>query len=297
MTVRFVGNMGDRYAGLAIDPKPVDGVKEGSIFEELDTGADYVFFAGVWYVRSTDVNIQDQVTRAFDFRMHNAINTDITLAAVPVVNSYTILLEPGHGVLSSQVLALTEHVEGVREPEIFSTKVLDVVGDTLTVDSPIPYPFSIAGADLFNLTLDMNVNGSVTPVVFGINNSLESSLDVVRIIIHITSTTSMDDGKFGGLDALTRGVVFRKRRVDGNYITYWNAKTNGSFGEVAFDKYYDDKAPAGIYGLTVRITYAGQAKHGVAIRLLPGEAIEMILQDDLTGLDSFRIMTQGHLVE
>ncbi len=60
---------------------------------------------------------------------------------------------------------------------------------------------------------------------------------------------------------------------------------------------YDDKAPAGVYGLRGRLTYAGQNEHGVTLELEPGESIELVIQDDLTALVSFEVMVQGHFDE
>jgi hypothetical protein len=54
--------------------------------------------------------------------------------------------------------------------------------------------------------------------------------------------------------------------------------------------------PQGVNGLVGRLTYAGQAKHGVTLRFGPNEGLEFIIQDNLTALVKFRIMAQGHLV-
>ena len=91
--------------------------------------------------------------------------------------------------------------------------------------------------------------------------------------------------------------MLRKKESDGSYINYWTIKTNGRLGEIAYDKYYDDKAPSGYYGLTVEFSFAGQNQHGVTIRLLPGEALQMLIQDDLTDVNSFNCTVQGHVVE
>lgn len=43
-------NMADEYSGLSTDTKPTDGVYQGSIFVEVDTGDVYLFNAdgGEW---------------------------------------------------------------------------------------------------------------------------------------------------------------------------------------------------------------------------------------------------------
>jgi len=104
----------------------------------------------------------------------------------------------------------------------------------------------------------------------------------------------MDDGKFGGGSALTNGIVLRAN--NGDMTNIWNVKSNGEIALLAFDAQYADKAPAGLNGFRFRNTYGGQSKHGVVIRLGFSEKLELLVQDDLTGLDGFTMMAQGHVV-
>ena len=121
------------------------------------------------------------------------------------------------------------------------------------------------------------------------------TVDVTRIMIYIQDATVMDDAKFGGLTSLLNGVVLRKN--DGVITNIWNIKNNGSFGLHAYDTAYTDKAPAGSYGFRARNTYAGQDKHGTTIRLAPGEKLEVLVQDNLVGLQFFYMMAQGHVMD
>lgn len=236
------------------------------------------------------INIQDQTTRAFDTRINQFDKTGITLASSPTINTYDATLTTGHGVITGDRLAIIEQ-NGI--PQLWSGLVLNVVGDVVTLDSPVPFAFTTA-ATVITTIIDMSVDGSSTTEVFSITNIFAEAIDITRLIIHITDATVMDDSKFGGGVALTRGLVLRKKISSSQYINYWNVKNNGEFGELAYDKTYDPKAPAGVYGLTIRLTYGGQSKHGVVIRLEPGESIEILVQDNLTGQESFTIMFQGH---
>ena len=38
-----VGNLTNEYNGLSTDTKPTDGVRNGSVFIEIDTGKRYLF--------------------------------------------------------------------------------------------------------------------------------------------------------------------------------------------------------------------------------------------------------------
>lgn len=239
------------------------------------------------------VNIQDQTTRPFDIRVNQILNQNITLAVTPTVNSYDVTLTAGHGVITGDSLAL---VEQNGEPQLWFGVVKNVVGDVITMDSPAPYPFTIENTSVFTFNNDFSVDGSVTPQIYSITNFFEDSVDITRFIFHCLDQTAMDDSKFCGINELDRGIVLRKKRADGTYLNYWNVKSNGDWADLAYDKSYDDKAPAGFYGFSSRLTYGGQSKHGVVIRLDTNESIELLIQDDLTGLDLTSLMVQGHFV-
>jgi hypothetical protein len=63
-----------------------------------------------------------------------------------------------------------------------------------------------------------------------------------------------------------------------------------------YDTAYADKRPSGSFGFKFRRTFGGQGKNGVVIRLtaIHGDSLKLIIQDDLTGLDDFYIVAQGH---
>lgn len=239
------------------------------------------------------ISIQDQYTLPFAIRVNEILDNTLSLASTPTVGSYTITLTAGHGLVAGNRISIIEE-NGISE--IYFNKVLNVATNVITLDNPVPYPFS-TNATVFKYNHDMNVDGSTTARIFGITNFFNKAVDITRVIIHLTDATAMDDALFGGMTALTRGIVFRKSLASGNFINYWNIKSNGGFSELAYDKIYDDKAPAGVFGLSCRITYSGQEKHGVVIRLNQGESIQMLVQDNLTLLTSFTTMIEGHFTQ
>ena len=242
------------------------------------------------------VNIQDQTTRPFSLRMAEVLDDTISLAATVTQGAYTFDLSPGHGVTTGESLLFAE-CNGM--PHLYWGSVLNVSTNTITLDTPAPYPFIPGEVSIYKYSSALNVNGSSTPRVFRVPNVFETSVDITRILFHIRDDAPMDPATFGGLSALTRGLVFRKSVNSSYYINYWNVKTNGNFAEIAYDTKYDDRnlPPAGLYGFTSRITYAGQEKHGVVIRLAQDDAIEIVVQDDLTGLSYFSAMLEGHFVQ
>ena len=237
------------------------------------------------------VNLQDQTTPPVLIYANQIICTT-TLTAATALDDYTV------SVVDASLMSVGDYtgifnIEGIR---FYAGTILSINVNDITFDTPIDFKYQI-GDTVQCGTKEMNVDGSITPQIFSLraDPGLDIEVDVTRIIIHITDNTAMDDSRFGGILALTNGVVLR--RVDGSYLNILNVKTNGEIGELAFDKTYDDRAPSGFFGLTARLTFAGQSKIGVAIRLGPDEDLQVIIQDDLTGLESFRIMIEGHVVQ
>lgn len=240
------------------------------------------------------VNIQDQTTRPFDIKINQILNTNLSIADTPIVDQYDINLTNTSSLNIGDKIAFLEQ-NGF--PQLMNGQILGINGNTITMDRPVPFNFTPSATVVFTFNNQINVDGSTTTQVFGITNFFDESVDITRFIFHCKDTTVMDDGKFCGGTTLTRGVVLRKKLNNGNYINYWKIRNNGGWGELAYDKSYDDKAPAGLYGFTTRLTYGGQSKHGVVIRLDPGESIEFLIQDDLTGLESGILMVEGHFVQ
>ena len=49
MTVRVVNKGADDYMGYSSDEKPTGAIiKQGAIFQEIDTGARYIWYDGSW---------------------------------------------------------------------------------------------------------------------------------------------------------------------------------------------------------------------------------------------------------
>jgi hypothetical protein len=248
---------------------------------------------------SQDVNVQDQTTVPMSLRLSNINDLTMTLAEPPTVNSYNITLSAGHSVIAGEQLSII-YDEGstVKDGQhLMTSEVLSVATNVLTMDEPVPYAFPVDSI-IYTSTQAMNVNGSVTPVIFQLTNAYSIPADLTQIVFHITDDAAMDDTTFGALTKLTRGCVFRKAWNNGtmHYKNYFNAKDNGDLGELAGPegKAYDDKRPSGEYGFSAKISYSGQANYGVAIRLMPGQSIQLIIQDNLTGLLSFTGYAQGH---
>lgn len=238
------------------------------------------------------VNIQDQHSRILDLDF-------IQVQAPPT----TLIDNVTTGDLEINVTSTTGFVDGntvgifSSEGEFyFGKQVGAVAGNTITLDTPIDINYS-SGYNVITANHHMNVNGAITTQIFQIGPVGEGSsieIDVTRVMGYLQDNVAMDDALFGGINALTNGVVLRKN--NGVMQNVWNVKTNGELGLLTYDTTYTSKAPSGSFGFRFRNTFAGQDKHGVTIRLDPGDILEILIQDDLTGLQDFRMIAEGHVV-
>jgi hypothetical protein len=179
----------------------------------------------------------------------------------------------------------------------FGEQVGAIAGNTVTLDTPIDRQFPSATTNVLPASRDMAVDGSSTTQIFQIGGfgTPDLKVDITRVHGYIQAATAMDDAKFGDLTALTNGIVLRKN--DTIIDNFWNAKTNGRIGLICGGDFnYTDRAPGGSEGARFRNTFAGPEKHGVVVRLSAGETLEVLIQDNLTGLEEFHMMAQGHFV-
>ena len=242
------------------------------------------------------VNIQDQTSPSVDFFLVNVDDaTGITTNSVATaVEDTTLTLVDTTGFVDGSWVGVSPG-DGT---DWLAEQIGAPAAGVITLDTPCGLVFPI-GTPVFAISREMNIAGTlVAPKVFKLGPLPGVfDVDVTRIMGYIQDGSAMDDAMFGGLTALTNGLVVRISRSAGtSFDTIWNVKSNGDIGLICYDSTYTDKAPAGEFGFRFRNTYAGAAKHGVTLRLSTGDALEVLVQDDLTGLTKFRMMAQGHIV-
>lgn len=234
--------------------------------------------------------IQDQSSDIVDYYM--CINiAALTLAQNTVLDSKQVVVTDASGVVNGTYICLQE---GSRA---FQARVLSKATNTITLDTPLDYAFTTS-ANIHNRKTDLNVNGSVTPVSAFIKPIAGVKWDITRIIFQMTHSSAGGDAVFGNLTALTNGIVLRKS--NGVHHTIFNAKTNGELANRVYDLIYTDRSvPTQIYGTRAMRTFNAQANNGVVIRLDGdnNDSLELLIQDDLSGLTTFKVVVQGHLVE
>jgi hypothetical protein len=237
------------------------------------------------------VNVQDQTTKPLDSLFAQSIS-DFTLdidSGVSTVTSleYYFKATTGHGIAPGDELLLLDPPAN----RVLQCVAITVAVDTITIDRPIDHAFPAATTLGRIVITNMAVDGSVTPQIFSVRAGAIPT-DYVRFLLTATNNTDMDYSKFAGLPALTRGLVFRI--VNGFQKTVFNFKTDADIGQFAYDLRYADKAPAGEFGISSRLTFGGQDKHGVVLRISGDDVLQWVVQDDLTSLITLRVAGEGH---
>lgn len=236
---------------------------------------------------------QDNTSPPIVFSM-NRVLFETTLAEDAAIDDDRVIVTDATGIQIGDIVVFI-NVAGNRYG--FAT-VLNISGTLLILDTPLDFDF-MAGDGCTARTIDMNIDGSAAPVTFSVRGDITIDIpvriDISRILITVFCSNPPTLATFGDLAALAKGIVLRRR--NGYYNNIVNLKSNGDIAGIAFDfdTYLATNPAQGQNGFTCRLTFNGQNKMGVVIRLGPGEDLECIIQDDLSSLERFRIVVEGHV--
>jgi len=234
-----------------------------------------------------NANVQDQITDEINLYLH-VDNVTTNPTSNITIDTYTATLDIVVGASVGDVITI---LEGDR---LYQSIIADITDSVVTVASSFDYAFTTA-ADVYMGDWNLNLNGSITPIVAHIGTAPLAKYDIYQVNITMTDGSVMDSSKFGGLDALTNGVVLRHK--NGILKNLLLAVNNIGFSEQGFTLQYDDKAPAGVYGIQIKKNY--KKVSGIAIRTIGSEEDELqfIIRDDLTDLSLLTVTVQGHKVQ
>jgi len=266
--------------GIATSPYTFNDILGVSIVSPLESNG------------AIPVNIQDQTSRAFDvYFVQPDETTQTTLLDNGNIDSYDINITNTTGYVIGDFIGIFE------ESQFYYGTILDINGNTLTMDTPLDYNITTSALVLVT-DREMNVDGSGTRQIFGIQLPSTSTIniDITRVLFQMTCE---DPPNFDGFcdipDGLVNGIVLR--RVDGTIQNYWNVKQNSDFVALMYDvAFYEATRNPNVNGVGGRMTFAGPSKHGVTIRLEAGDSLQLIVQDNLESITSFRVIGEGHLV-
>lgn len=245
---------------------------------------------------AVDVKIQDQHTPVV-IANFTSLDAETTNTVATAIDDTTITLTDTTGFVDG----ITVTIFNPDELRFSFMKQLGApAGSVITVDTPLDFAYPI-GSFLSAGSDNLAVNGSVTPQIFALRNTTTRtpiSIDITRLIFTALTVDAIDLSKFGDIvGGLTKGIVLRM--VNGVHSNIFNAKTNGELANLMFDfEPATANNPAqGQDGFLGRLTFAGQNKVGVTIRIEENDDLQLIVQDDLSSITSFQIKMEGHIVE
>lgn len=244
-----------------------------------------------------DIEIQDQTSNRLSLYLGNILS-QITLLTAVDKDVESIDIETTGAVPAIGDFVCLQGSGNVSQLEILT--VTPIAGNqyTVTLSMPLDHDYAITdGCTLMNV--NMNINGSVTPKSFEIRPRGDIRWDINRLLISMILTTAGDDGTFGNIPQITKGVYFRKED-SAKSQNLFNARNNSDFRIEGYDVAYTSRSGGlGDYGLSARVTFNGQDKAGVAIRIdgESNDSFKAIVRDDLSLLGRFRVKIQGHVVE
>ena len=250
-----------------------------------------------------DVSIQDQTTTPIDFYFLNIQGSPTTLLnAITTVTSTTFVYT--FDVVESSDMSVGDYVGIFRDSDVerfFFAEIQAISSGsgnaTITVDTPIDFNFP-AGSTVASFVRSMNVDGSTTPVVYQVEvgPSSEQPIHITRIMLQMKTDDPVSLAKFGDLAKLTNGLVLRKVTAEGVIQNIWTIKDNAQFAlysdPTAWVPYAALNPVQGQDGMSWQYTLNGPDNHGVVVELMPGDKLQMVVQDDLE-----TDQTPGHITE
>jgi len=240
---------------------------------------------------SLDVHLEDVHKRPVNQIMFKKTGTQTTPTAIVAAEATTFTLTSATGFSVGSKL----HFE---DTDLTSTVIYEITGlsgAVVTLDMPLDVALT-ATATVLEVDINMAVNGSlVTPLVFEIEPHTGETWHIQRLIFSMTHSSSGDDSRFGNLTALSNGCVLRINTSSG-ITNILNWKTNADMSLAMYDVSYTDKSGGGSFGTRGRFSVKSATGAVFVIDGDAGDTLEFLIQDDLTSLNNFNIMTQSHLV-
>ena len=239
------------------------------------------------YFKDIDATIQSSTSPLYVVKFSN-ITAETTTTSLGALDDYSINVTSAAGFVVGQYLTLYN----LTNNRVFFATVLAINTLVITLDRPLDFAFPI-GSDVTVGSTNMNVNGSVTPQIFGVRNpgitDIPLVVDISRIMLSSLTASEPQLSDFGDITGgLDRGIQLR--RVDGTYQNIANFKTNMEIKEAVFDLEIQTVAKNSQDGITGRFTFE---KLGQVVRIGAGEDLQVVIQDDLTSLTTFTMLAEG----
>ena len=140
-------------------------------------------------------------------------------------------------------------------------------------------------------TTNMAVNGAVTPVVFKLAPEAGTVMLVARVIFYVEDSGTFDADKWGNGITITTGIEMKAKRTNDTESLCEPLTKTGELAGLMHDVNHFAFG-TGNEIISSRLTFS---KFGNPIRLVGnyGDELQIIINDDLTGLVNQRVTAQG----
>jgi len=240
--------------------------------------------------KEVDVVIQDNEAPPVQVYLQREDKIDITLTSPITAGDEVIHVSAAHG-----FTATGEWVFITENGAFSQLEVKNVSTNDITLSRPI-YGAYTTGAIVMRVSVDMNVNGSITPEEFVFYPRAGIALDIQTINFTIWNASAAgDDGKFGDLAILPNGFELRREGAIFN-STMGIYTTNADFKDWGVTVIYTDRSGGtGNYGEDMRLKTV--ETYGVVVRLRPtfNDKVIAKVRDNLSTLDRMRMSLMGQV--
>ena len=245
------------------------------------------------------VYLNDQTTKVLQLPFLQTLDETVTLGAPTTINSRVIQLSTGDAakVQPGNVIEIADDDNTFYQAYVLS---VDVGNDTVTARDLMNHTYPVTSTVIISNDDLSKVDGSGSGYVeFKVKPLPNQSGDITRVIVGIQGPNEMDFSQFGSDDPLPVGLLLRVLRDDGQYENIATFTSNGTFVTRGFDHVFQTpKGGNSTHGFAARVTFAGQSKHGVVIRLDGNlnEELQLVVQDNLSAGSNSSIMmiAEGH---
>lgn len=227
---------------------------------------------------------QSQLERIVRYYLMRELKTDITLTAPVVVGTDYIDVSVGHG-----FTAVPGEVFSIFEGnKFYQLNVTSVSTNRIYTNIPFCCEFTTnAKVIRGNINLNLDFSSANASAKFSLFSSIP--IDITQVNVSMAHGSAADDGMFGGITSLSKGVLFR--HIDGSLENYGNYKSNMDFRLFGYDVVYTSKGPGGSESTFASLNLKNL--YGKEIRLFDGDEFLLLLRDKLDTLTSFRVCILG----
>lgn len=246
---------------------------------------------GVNLIHEVDVNVQSQDNPIVQLYLMSEDKTDIHLSAGIAAGVSVIPVTAGHGFTTPVDEPNADWILIWENGLFFQAHVIYVSGDNVTVGMPTDATFT-TNASIIRGKINLAVNGATTPKHFYLRPLLSTiPIDFSTVMVLMAHTTEADDGKFGGITALTNGLLIKR---DGGFTQgLGNYRTNQKFRDFGFEVTYPAKAPSGTYATEARMRMIETFTQELRMDPRLNDFIQATVRDNLSGLTRLAISFLG----